>query len=304
MTTDKIQHPLMCDPATGICEIPGTAEKTEMVSKHHEKPIKIKYFSDPICSACWGVEPALRRLKLEYGNSIEFEYHMGGLLPSWEAMGGRVNPASLAAQSDEMNKHFQMPFNGEVWIQDPPKSSYPASIAFKAAQMQNEEKAIKFLRLIREDLYVRSLNIAKWEHIEKAALAVGLDIERLKTDYQGDAKQTFQEDLLLAHKMGVRGFPCFIVTNSEGAKEIVYGIKPYREFEAALEKIHSGVQKQLPSNDWKSLFAKYNSMTTKEFADFNNLSFEEAENNLKDLADQNKISGLRTKNGDLWSIIS
>lgn len=294
----------MCDPVEGICGVPAQAGSSEIASHSIEKPIKIIYFSDPVCSACWGVEPTLRKLKLEYGNSVEIEYHMGGLLPSWKVMGGRVNPASLAAHSDQMSKHFQMPMNGEIWVQDPPESSYPSSIAFKAAQMQDETRAIHFLRKIREDLYVRSINIAKWENIEKAALAVGLDTEKLKQDYNEGAQKAFEEDLQLAQKMGVRGFPCFYVTNSSGASETVYGSKPYSEFENALAKIYNGISKESYSKDWKALFAHFNSMTTKEFADFSNLSFQETEALLNDLAEKKEITKLDTKNGDLWTINS
>jgi hypothetical protein len=31
-------------------------------------------------TSCCGIEPQLRKLKLEYGNSVEIEYRMGGLL--------------------------------------------------------------------------------------------------------------------------------------------------------------------------------------------------------------------------------
>ena len=55
MTTNKDDsNPLMCDPVTGICEIPGAEGKGEINTQSINKPIKIAYFSDPICSACWG----------------------------------------------------------------------------------------------------------------------------------------------------------------------------------------------------------------------------------------------------------
>ncbi|WP_262249192.1 DsbA family protein [Parapedobacter soli] len=302
MTINKDDsNPLMCDPVTGICEIPGAEGKGEINTQSINKPIKITYFSDPICSACWGVEPTLRKLKLEYGDAIDFEYHMGGLLPSWEALGTGVNPTVLASHSDQLSAHFQIPVNGDIWLQDPPHSSYPASIAFKAAQMQDEEKAISFLRKIREDLYVRGINIAKWKNLEKTAAAVGLDTDKLKTEYEGDAKKAFQEDLVLAQKMSVRGFPSFTLTNSEGATAQVYGMKPYGEFEHTLKQMDKGIQKQSVSTDWKSLFVRFNSMTTKEFADFSEVSFQQAEDILDGLAKGGEIDKLSTKNGQLWT---
>jgi len=50
-----------CDMETGICEIPQASNesKNAIVSK----AVKLLYFTDPICSSCWGIEPQLRKLK-------------------------------------------------------------------------------------------------------------------------------------------------------------------------------------------------------------------------------------------------
>ena len=120
------------------------------------KPVHILYFTDPICSSCWGIEPQLRRLKLEYGDQMELEYRMGGLLPSWEVYnsGSISKPSDVAHHWDEVSLFYEMPIDGDVWLDDPLSSSYPPSIAFKAAQMQDEKKAVQFLRRIREMVFL------------------------------------------------------------------------------------------------------------------------------------------------------
>jgi predicted DsbA family dithiol-disulfide isomerase len=122
--------------------------------KSDKKPVKIIYYTDPICSSCWGIEPQLRKLKLEYGNNIEVEYRMGGLLPNWSYNSGGISkPSDVAHHWDEVSVYYDMPIDGNVWLEDPLNSSYPPSIAFKAAQMQDNEKAILFLREIREMVF-------------------------------------------------------------------------------------------------------------------------------------------------------
>src|SRR5690554_3229489 len=91
-----------------------------------------------------------------------------------------------------------MPIDGDLWLEDPLNSSYPPSIAFKAAQMQDEEKAFLFMREMRELVFLKKKNIAKWEHMATAAKTVGLDVEQLKIDFEGKAKDLFQEDLKVA----------------------------------------------------------------------------------------------------------
>ncbi len=65
-------NPLFCDPIDGICTVPG-AQTGGSPFITLQKPLRIVYFTDPICSSCWGIEPQLRRLKLEYGELVDIE---------------------------------------------------------------------------------------------------------------------------------------------------------------------------------------------------------------------------------------
>ena len=163
----KTQNPLLCDPKTGICELPQT-ELTSII-KHistEKKPVKVMYYTDPICSTCWGIEPQLRKLKLEYGGVLDIEYRMGGLLPDWSYNSGGISePSDVAPHWDEVSKYYDMPIDGDVWLEDPLHSSFPPSIAFKAAQLQSETKALSFLRRIREMVFLEKKSVAElsWE---------------------------------------------------------------------------------------------------------------------------------------------
>ncbi len=300
---DAKNNPLLCDPETGICELPAGQS---MIHNHatissKEKPVKIVYFTDPICSSCWGIEPQLRRLKLEYGNDVEIEYHMGGLLPDWSYNSGGISkPSDVAHHWDEVSQHYKMPIDGDVWLEDPLHSSYPPSIAFKAAQIQDEYKAIAFLRHLREMVFLQKKNITKWEHIASAASKAGLDTGRLKQDYEGKAKEMFEDDLTLARKIGVRGFPTIFITGANNVSEMVYGTKPYSAYEAGIIKVYSQAAKKTYAKDWKSLFEKYPTLTTREFAELGELSFEDAEATLKSLTEKGDLTIMNTKNGALW----
>ncbi len=63
-----------------------------------------------------------------------------------------------------------MPIDGDVWFEDPLNSSNPPSNAFKVAQLQDNEKSLLFMREIREMVFLRKKNIAKWENIEQAEI--------------------------------------------------------------------------------------------------------------------------------------
>lgn len=298
-------NPLMCDPESGICEIPtnkiSSAESS--LIKSDKKPVKIIYYTDPICSSCWGIEPQLRKLKLEYGNNIEVEYRMGGLLPNWSYNSGGISkPSDVAHHWDEVSVYYDMPIDGNVWLEDPLNSSYPPSIAFKAAQMQDNEKAILFLRELREMVFLQKKNITKWEHLELAGKKVGLDIVKLKTDYEGKAKELFEEDLKLGRELGVRGFPTMFFTDTTGQKEMVYGSKPYSTFESTLLKLFPTATKTSYDKTWNAVFSKYNSLTAKEFSELTGTPRNESEKYLDDLTAKGQLEKLTTKNGAMWTL--
>jgi putative protein-disulfide isomerase len=297
-------NPLLCDPQEGVCAVPGMDTNSQGATiKALTKPVKIIYFTDPICSSCWGIEPQLRKLKLEYSNSVEIDYHMGGLLPDWSYNSGGISkPSDVAHHWDEVSLYYKMPIDGDVWLEDPLHSSYPPSIAFKAAQMQDKDKAVVFMRVLREMVFLQKKNITKWEHLSDAASVAGLDVTKLKHDYENDAKSLFQKDLELGRSLGVRGFPTVIITDTLGNKETVYGFKPYGDYEKGIAKVYSAVEKVPYDKSWSGLFAKYSTLTAREFAELSEQSIEQAEQELDNLTSGKKLSKLTTKNGSMWSI--
>lgn len=296
-------NPLICDIETGVCETSDENMETasDRTTPSTKKSIKVIYYTDPICSSCWGIEPQLRKLKLEYGDDIEIEYRMGGLLPDWSYNSGGIGkPSDVAHHWDEVSVHYDMPIDGDVWLEDPLHSSYPPSIAFKAAQLQDNEKAVLFLREIRKMVFLQKKNITKWEHLAAAAEIVGLNVDRLKTDYEGKAIKLFEEDLALGKKLGVRGFPTMFFIDESGNKEFVYGTRPYAFYEMAILKLNPDARKKEYSKNWETLFSFYESLTAKEFSELSGIPRTESENLLNELSNNGALKKLTTKNGSIW----
>tara|TARA_R100000353_G_scaffold26399_1_gene22394 strand:+ start:28663 stop:29604 length:942 start_codon:yes stop_codon:yes gene_type:complete len=306
MKNDKTQNnPLLCDIETGLCEMPHdtASNKTTPENKAAKNSVSLIYFTDPICSSCWGIEPQLRKLKLEYGNQLNIEYRMGGLLPDWSYnSGGISSPSDVASHWDEVSLHYDMPIDGDLWLEDPLDSSYPPSIAFKAAQLQDENKAILFMRELRELVFLKKKNIAKWEYIATAAETVELDVSQLKTDFNGKAKLLFNDDLKLAQTYGVRGFPTIFVIDNLGNKQTIYGARPYAYYEMAILKIASKIAKSEYRKDWKTLFSIYPTLTAREYTELSGTPRVESERILNDLFNNGFLEKKTTKNGAIWKI--
>ena len=227
---------------------------------------------------------------------------MGGLLPDWGYNSGGISkPSDVAHHWDEVSAYYDMPIDGDVWLEDPLHSSYPPSIAFKAAQLQDKEKAVLFLREMREMLFLHKKNIAKWEHMATAALTVKLDVDQLKADFEGEAKAQFEKDLQTARELGVRGFPTIFFTDNAGNREMVYGSKPYSSYEAAVTKLYPEAVKSEYNKSREFLFATYRTLTPKEFSELSGISRNDSEKMLNDLTAEGLLEKVTTKNGAMFA---
>jgi predicted DsbA family dithiol-disulfide isomerase len=303
MKTTENNSPLFCDIETGVCDVPETAKTGEDTNlSSSSKPIKIVYFTDPICSSCWGIEPQLRKLKLEYGDYFEIDYHMGGLLPSWDVYrsGGINKPSDVASHWEEAGDYYEMPIDGGVWFEDPFDSSYPPSIAVKAVEIQGKDKGVVFMRKLREMLFLEKKNITKWEHLQQAAREVGLDTFQFKADYEGKANELFQEDLNLGRQLGVRGFPTLFFTDVENNQSLVYGFKPYEAYEETIKKFVPDAQRKPYDRSPLGVFSSFDTLMTKEFAVLTKTDLNTAKKTLNGLLNEGKISNIKSKNGVLW----
>ena len=278
---------------------------TDSVPQIINKPIKITYFTDPVCSTCWVIQPILRKLKLEYDHVIDIDYRMGGMIPSWINFkrGEIEQPIDAAKHWDEVSALHKMPIDGDIWIEDPLESSYPPSIAFKAAQLQSKDKAILFLRRIKEMVFLEKKNITKKEFIENAALSCGLDAAVLLKDIETKALQLFIEDLNLAKANEVTSFPTLLFSKKTDVVVSLKGIQPYSKFEEIIQEIVPEVTKKAKPDDPVHLFKMFNLMTESEFSFLSDYSLEESSVIIQQLYSEGKIEKEENKNGIVWKYI-
>ena len=266
-----------------------------------EKLLRVRYFTDPICSTCWIIQPIWKKLNLEYGHYLDIQYIMGGLLPSWKDCKGKIkSPSDAAVHWREVSDSYKMPIDSDVWIEDPLSSSFPPSIAFKAAQLQDEGRAQLFLRRIREMIFLEKKNIMKWAFLEMAAVESGLDIARFRTDYGNKARISFDGDLELARQMGVYSFPTLFFTDHAGHEVRLKGYQHYQDFERAILHLLPFAKKAEIDRQPENLFRSYPSMVDAEFALLSNLMRKDARAVLQRLNQEGFIEKVEAGNGIVW----
>lgn len=285
--------------------LPLISDKYKAKKKAIEKPLTITYFTDPICSSCWVLQPLLRKLLLEYDDYIKIDYHMGGLLPSWENFDDKriTKPTDAAQLWEEIRGKEKIPIDGDIWLEDPLMSSYPPCIAFKAAQLQDKDKAIFFLRRLKEMLFMEKKNINNWENLERAALFCGLDAALLQKNMKKEGIDDFKKDLAKANELNIRVFPTLIFERKGMESEILKGLKTYEIIEQTILKYVPDAKKNTNLPTPADLFKLYNNMTEKEFAFLLSIDQPAADAELEKLNHQGLIQKVSVKEVAYWQAV-
>ncbi|KAA0888117.1 DsbA family oxidoreductase [Oryzomonas rubra] len=220
--------------------------------------VEIIEFTDPVCTWCWGSEPVLRKLETRFGEQVKISYVMAGLVKditafydSYNDIGGdpvRSN-TQIAKHWLEASERHGMPVQSEefkLFSKEYP-STYPQNIAYKAAQIQDQVLANRFLRRIREASAAEAKLTNTAEVLVELASEVGLDVARFLDDFShGAAQKAFEEDLATTARYRAHGFPTFLVRF--GKKEtLLRGYKSYEEFKVVIEYLTSGTILERPT---------------------------------------------------------
>lgn len=209
--------------------------------------VEITYFTDPLCCWSWAFEPVWKKLINEFANHITYQYVMCGLLPDWNSYNDPVNSVSRPIQMGPVwmqASHISgVPIKSELWITDPPVSSYPACIAVKCAELQSQSLGEQYLQLTREAVMLNLRNISKQEVLitiaEKLAKTNSdFDIQRFADDLvNGAGLEAFRADWNKAQMQRIERYPTLILKRKNHRSILFSGYKPYESLLQAFQQI-------------------------------------------------------------------
>ncbi len=160
----------------------------------------------------------LRRLEAEFGDEVRITYVLGGLAREFK------RPVETMRHVVEAAAATGMPVDPRLWLDAPPRSSYPASLAVKAAGEQGLEGP--YLRRVREALMCERVKADNADALNALARDVpGLDTARFAVDLGSNAiVERFGADLERARTLapehhnaaGRVPFPSFLVEGGDG----------------------------------------------------------------------------------------
>lgn len=297
-----------CNQQLGVC---GLHPDEQSMSKRH-KPIELYTFIDPLCAECWAFEPILKKLQVKYGNYFKLRILVAGRLEAWNscmktAKGLSTAKQKIAAVWERIAESSGMSCDGDIWLETKMQSPYLASIAIKAAELQGPQAGTRFLRKMREALFLNKENITEQTVLLECAKSAGLDLQEFENDLSSpNAAKALKNDIHTTNEMEVDVVPTFVFFNvndeDDGIK--VTGNYPFHVYEEILENLLGFKPDPCPTITLEEFLRRYDFVSTKEVAVVFDLSEEDAAKKLKALMLQQKVEAVPVKYGVFWRTLT
>jgi putative protein-disulfide isomerase len=290
-------------------------------------PATVRFYSDPACPWSWAAEPALRRLIWEFDGELEFVWVMGGLARRFgaEYEDFDLNAAPGADCFARLMSHWLkvaaesgMPHDPRIWTESPLDSTYPASLAVKAASEQGWEAGYRYLRRVREGIMAGRRKLDHLEALTAEAGPAGLDRDRFGIDVRSNAiTEAFAADLdevrdppqeardadAVGETEGREriSFPSAVFVAEDGTRHGVWGSAPAEDYREAA--VAAGAkQRNEGSLEPLDSIARFGRCATAEIQELSGRPRPVVEAELWSLAKDWKLKPVDALTGTLWEL--
>ena len=253
--------------------------------------VEVSYYTDPACPWSWALEPTLRKLIIEFGESLDIDYVMCGMAREFGDAEHLVGDGLEAADSSGM------PVDVRLWLNGAPRSSFPACIAVKAAAEQGSPDA--YLRRLREGFQCRRRKLDSTDALVQAAReSPGLDLGRFEIALSSHGTlEAFGGDI----ERCKQGEDRLTLPSLRFGEELVVGFTSYEELREVA--MRAGARPtDAPAPSIEQAMRRFGTMATAEVAAVCELPGPRAPAELWRLASEWRVKPERLGTGELWSL--
>jgi predicted DsbA family dithiol-disulfide isomerase len=271
----------------------------------HNALVHTYYYTDPMCPWSWALEPAVRKLAVEFAGALEVRFVMCGMA---REVG---DPEHVISEMLEAADVSGMPVDARLWLAAPPRSSHPACLAVKAAAEQGDPG--RYLRRLREGLLCRRRKLDTADAlIEEARAVPGLDVDRLRLSLASHGVlEAFAADLDRCGAMSPEHhapgsdrvkLPSLEFVGADGVRHGVYGPSDYGRLREAAVAAGAAAAADGGALAVEEALRRFGSMATAEVALVCDLPGPRAPAELWRLALEWRVRPERVGTGYLWSL--
>ncbi len=182
------------------------------------------YFTDPMCSWCYGFSPVVGLLRQRYAGVLPMRVIMGGLRPGTTEPMPEAARQTLVRHWHEIEALTGQPFDDalearEGFVYD----TDPAARAVVLARRTSADAALDFLATAHRAFYAEGRDVTKPEVLADLAAELGFDRDAFLSALSDEGlKMETWRDYAIAQRAGATGFPTLIVgPNSDGTYALV-----------------------------------------------------------------------------------
>lgn len=145
------------------------------------------YFSDPMCSWCYGFSPVIEAVRRAYGDALPIRLVMGGLRPGTEKAMTPEAAREIAGHWTHVHEASGLPFDPSLiqtgtFVYD----TDPAARAVVVVRREGEDVALRFLGAAQRAFYGEARDITSGEVLADLAADLGLDREKFLADWAAE----------------------------------------------------------------------------------------------------------------------
>lgn len=211
--------------------------------------MKMYYFTDPMCSWCYGFSPVVKKLKENYTN-IDLQIISGGFSPySKQVVDDEYKDflvyhwTNVNARSGQFFDH-SMKFISDSFRYD----TEPSSRALTVMQELSPKQDFVFLSLMQKSFYVEGKDITN--DVVLAGLAEEIGVEKnhfLERFHSEEMKQKTNQGFQFSRQLGVQGFPTLLTLENGTVKVITRGFQDYDSLKLVVDNWLNSISDPEPS---------------------------------------------------------
>ncbi len=202
--------------------------------------LEFLYFTDPMCSWCYGIGPAVAALEKTYAGRIPLRVIQGGLRPDEEKpMPGRM-AREIAGHWHHVEEATGKPFDYSFFNKNPEfvYNTRPANKAVALVADWAPERTLSYQHEIQTRFYAQGEDPTRLETLRNAAGSLGLDPD----DFERRFAEPAADELVRGHfeyarSLGVFSYPTLVLRVRDRLGLVSQGYRPLDQLEKITELI-------------------------------------------------------------------
>lgn len=198
------------------------------------------YIGDPLCSWCYGIGPAVDRIREKHPR-FGLKLVMGGLRPYTESPMDSSMKEMLRGHWKHVEEATQQPFNYDLLQEESEDFVYNTERPCRAVATVRKIKPGSewtFFKDVQDAFYHKNQDTNQLETYFTLLEKLDIDPEVFTTEFNSETmRKDTNDDFMWAKQVGVTGFPTLLLGNNSELHAISMGYSPFETIEEVMEKI-------------------------------------------------------------------